>query len=184
MNDLIPTIQTKINKFIVDHRGFEQAFQIDLNSDRLTTELIWEAVKKARAMSNTVAKYLADTDQLERHIGQRARLAEEALEDAIMIWIQKLPLDEYKRFAKEERRRLALLAHDEMRQEAISWQNMLEEVSSFKKTLVLAMENIRGARKDILGAIGAAKLEHSWEPGALGREVDLHAEALAPEIRL
>jgi len=184
VNDLMLTVQEKVNKFIENHRGFDKAFQLDLNSDRLTSAMIWDAVKNCRAMSNTVAKYLADTEQLERHIGQRVEMAEEALEDAVMVWIQKLPEIEYKRFAKEERRRLALLAHEEIRQEAVVWNNILSEVSSFKKTLILAMENIRGARKDILGAIGAAKLENSWEPGALGREVDLHAEAMAPEFRL
>lgn len=179
-SELIVTLQSKVKDFIEKRKDFDQAFQLDLNHDRLTTAMIWETVKRARAMSNLVSKYLADTEQLEKNLASRVNLADEALEDGVMDYIRKMPESEYGRFAKEERRRIALMANRELRDELQLWDQMLLEVKSFKKTLDLAMENIRGARKDILGAIGAAKLENSWEPGSLGRDVDLAKEAFQP----
>lgn len=178
-NELVETVQNKIKGFIEARRDFDQAFQLDLNHDRLTTGMIWETVKKARAMSNLVSKYLADTELLEKNLASRAELAHEALEDGVMNYIQKMPASEYERFAKDERRRIALMANPELRTDLKNWEDMLSEVKSFKKTLELAMENIRGARKDILGAIGAAKLEGSWEANVLGRDVNLAHEALS-----
>jgi len=176
--DLVIAVRDKIKDFIEKRKDFDMAFQLDLNHDRMTTLDIRLVIERARAMSNLVSKYLADTELLEKNLASRVVLADDALEDGVMDYIQKMPQAEYGRFAKEERRRIALIANTELRTALQTWEAMLADVKSFKKTLDLAMENIRGARKDILGAIGAAKLDQSWEPGSLGRDVDFSREAL------
>jgi hypothetical protein len=184
MSKEIALIKDKVNEFITDRKDFIEAFKLDLDTERITTTAIWETVKKCRSMSNTISKYLSDIEILMRHIQQKKELAEDQLEDACIEWIGRLPLDEFKKYAKEERMRLAMMANKNLRENLRHWKGMESDIVGFRKTLVMAMENIRGARKDILGSIGAAKLDNSWEPASLGRPVNLLGEAVEAEERL
>lgn len=176
-------IEFKLKRFIESRRDFIGAFQLDLNTDRITTTMIWDTVKKCRAMGNLVSKYLADTEILERQLSMSAKMSQEALDDAVVTWIKNQPVECLKRFDAAERRRVALMENQVLRTEAASWAAMVSDIGAFKKTLVLAMENIRGARKDILGALGSARLDGTWEPGKMGKEINLIHEALESERR-